>query len=32
MDEVSGFGAEVLQTSLSREDEARLEAAFGADE
>jgi uncharacterized membrane protein len=32
MDEVSGFGAEVLQTSLSREDEAKLEAAFGADE
>ena len=30
MDEIRGFDAEVLQTSLSKEDEARLRAAFGA--
>jgi uncharacterized membrane protein len=32
MDELAGFDAEVLQTSLSTEDEAKLQAAFGADE
>jgi uncharacterized membrane protein len=32
MDEISGFDAEVLQTSLSKEDEAKLAAAFGAEE
>ena len=32
MDEFAGFDAEVLQTSLSTEDEAKLQAAFGADE
>jgi len=32
LDEVKGFGAEVLQTSLSKDDEARLRAAFGAEE
>jgi uncharacterized membrane protein len=32
MDEISGFDAEVLQTSLSKEDEAKLKAAFGAEE
>jgi uncharacterized membrane protein len=32
MDEFAGFDAEVLQTSLSKEDEAKLRAAFGADE
>jgi uncharacterized membrane protein len=32
MDEFSGFDAELLQTSLSTEDEAKLQAAFGADE
>jgi uncharacterized membrane protein len=30
MDEVKGFDAQVLQTSLSKEDEAKLKAAFGA--
>ena len=30
MDEVKGFEAQVLQTSLSKEDEAKLQAAFGA--
>ena len=32
MDEFAGFDAEVLQTYLSTEDEAKLQAAFGADE
>jgi uncharacterized membrane protein len=32
MDEVRDFGAQVLQTSLSKEDEAKLKAAFGAGE
>ena len=32
MDEIKGFDAEVLQTSLSKEDEAKLAAAFGAEE
>ena len=32
LDEISGFDAEVLQTSLSKEDEAKLKAAFGAEE
>jgi hypothetical protein len=32
MDEIKGFDAEVLQTSLSKEDAARLKAAFGAEE
>jgi uncharacterized membrane protein len=32
MDEISGFDAEVFQTSLSKEDEAKLKAAFGAEE
>ena len=32
MDEIGGFDAEVLQTSLSKEDEAKLKAAFGAEE
>jgi uncharacterized membrane protein len=32
MDEISGFDAEVLQTSLSKEDEAKLRAAFGVEE
>ena len=32
MDEIKDFGAEVLQTSLSKEDEAKLKAAFGAEE
>ena len=32
MDEIKGFDAEVLQTSLSKEDEAKLKAAFGAAE
>jgi len=32
MDEISGFDAEVLQTSLSKDDEAKLRAAFGAEE
>ena len=31
MDEIGGFDAEVLQTSLSKEDEAKLKAAFGAE-
>jgi uncharacterized membrane protein len=31
MDEIKGFDAEVLQTSLSKEDEAKLKAAFGAE-
>ena len=30
LDEISGFDAEVMQTSLSHEDEAKLKAAFGA--
>jgi uncharacterized membrane protein len=29
MDEIKDFDAEVLQTSLSKEDEAKLKAAFG---
>jgi uncharacterized membrane protein len=29
LEEISGFDAEVLQTSLSHEDEAKLKAAFG---
>jgi uncharacterized membrane protein len=29
LDEIKGFDPEVLQTSLSREDEAKLKAAFG---
>ena len=32
MDEIKGFDAEVLQTSLSKEDEEKLKAAFGAEE
>jgi uncharacterized membrane protein len=32
MDEIKDFNAEVLQTSLSKEDEAKLKAAFGAEE
>jgi len=32
MDAVREYGAEVLQTSLSKEDEAKLRAAFGAEE
>ena len=32
MDEIAGFDAEVLQTSLSKEDEAKLKAAFGAED
>ena len=32
MDEIKGFDAEVLQTSLSKEDEAKLKAAFGAED
>ena len=32
MDEVRDFDAKVLQTSLSKEDEAKLKAAFGASE
>jgi uncharacterized membrane protein len=32
MDEISKFDATVLQTSLSKEDEAKLRAAFGAEE
>ena len=32
LDEIKGFDAEVLQTSLSKEDEAKLQAAFGAGE
>jgi uncharacterized membrane protein len=32
MDEIKGFDAEVLQTSLSKDDEAKLRAAFGAEE
>jgi uncharacterized membrane protein len=32
MDEIKDFDAEVLQTSLSKEDEAKLRAAFGAEE
>ena len=32
MDEIKSFDAEVLQTSLSTEDEAKLKAAFGAEE
>ena len=32
MDELVKFNAQVLQTSLSKEDEAKLRAAFGAEE
>ena len=32
LDQIKGFGAEVIQTSLSKEDEAKLRAAFGAEE
>jgi uncharacterized membrane protein len=32
LEELHGFDAEVLQTSLSYEDEAKLKAAFGAEE
>jgi uncharacterized membrane protein len=32
MDEIKDFDAEVLQTSLSKDDEAKLRAAFGAEE
>jgi len=32
LDQVKDFDAEVIQTSLSKEDEAKLEAAFGAEE
>jgi uncharacterized membrane protein len=32
MDEITKFDATVLQTSLSKEDEAKLRAAFGAEE
>jgi uncharacterized membrane protein len=32
MDEIKDFDAEVLQTSLSKEDEAKLRVAFGAEE
>jgi len=32
MDQIKDFGAEVIQTSLSKEDEAKLKAAFGAEE
>ena len=32
MDELTKFDATVLQTSLSKEDEAKLKAAFGAEE
>jgi uncharacterized membrane protein len=32
MDEFARFNAEVLLTSLSKEDEAKLQAAFGAEE
>ncbi len=32
MDELARFDAKVLQTSLSKEDEAKLRAAFGAEE
>jgi len=32
MDEIKDFDAEVLQTSLSKEDEAQLKAAFGVQE
>jgi uncharacterized membrane protein len=32
MDELSKFDAKVLRTSLSKEDEAKLKAAFGAEE
>jgi len=32
MDEISKFDATVVQTSLSKEDEAKLRAAFGAEE
>jgi len=32
MDELTGFDVEVLQTSLSKENEAKLRAAFGAEE
>jgi len=31
MDEIKDFDVEVLQTSLSKEDEAKLKAAFGAE-
>ena len=32
MDQLTKFDAKVLQTSLSKEDEAKLKAAFGAEE
>ena len=32
MDELTKFDAQVLQTSLSKEDEAKMRAAFGAEE
>ena len=32
LDETKAFDAEVLQTSLSKEDEAKLKAAFGAED
>ncbi len=32
MDELTKFDAQVLQTSLSKDDEAKLRAAFGAEE
>jgi uncharacterized membrane protein len=32
MDELSKFDAQVLQTSLSKDDEAKLRAAFGAED
>ena len=32
LDQIKDFGAEVIQTSLSKEDEAKLRAAFGAEE
>jgi uncharacterized membrane protein len=32
MDEITKFDATVIQTSLSKEDEAKLRAAFGAEE
>ena len=32
MDQIRGYGATVLQTSLSKEDDEKLRAAFGAEE
>jgi len=32
MDEIKDLDAEVLQTSLFKEDESKLETAFGAEE